>query len=64
MTLPLSNTKEVAAICRCEPPVSRRDYFAGLAMQGLIIGGASLSRVIEEAVKLADKLIRELDEKN
>ncbi len=46
------------------PDVSRRDYFAAMAMQGLLASRANLylADLAKDAVKTADFLIKELDE--
>ena len=41
--------------------ISTREYYAILALQGLLAGGQT-SEVARRAVELADKLIIELDE--
>lgn len=42
--------------------VSKREYFAGLAMQGLAeLNNISLEYIAERSVKLADALLKELE---
>lgn len=42
--------------------LSKREYFAGLAMQGMIANGRKNPRIVaEEAARYADKLLRELE---
>jgi hypothetical protein len=50
------------------PGLTKREYFAGLAMQGLAAFGngesyISLEKTPEEAVKMADALLAELEKK-
>jgi hypothetical protein len=42
--------------------LTKREYFAGLAMQGLLAGNAIFqSDIPENAVRLADKMLAELE---
>lgn len=43
------------------PGLSKREYFAGLAMQGLINNVNSDKFIAEAAVKLADELLKQLE---
>lgn len=43
--------------------LTKREYFAGLAMQGLINSVNSPSFIAEKAVKLADELLQKLENK-
>ena len=56
---------------RCNPPtqpndsaqsLTKREYFAGLAMQAYIPETAHLQTIIEDAVRTADALIAALNE--
>lgn len=42
--------------------LTKREYFAATAMQGLCAADADLEFLTEESVNLADKLIMELNE--
>lgn len=48
--------------------LTKREYFAGLAMQGLVIGGqihySRVNQLTSEAKKLADELLKQLEENN
>lgn len=48
-----------------EQGLSKREYFAGLAMQGILanpsITGASDDTVVRDAVTMADKLLKQLN---
>lgn len=51
---------------KAKPTISRRDFFAGMALQGLLsnIRGAKITykMVVEESVSYADAMIEELGE--
>lgn len=41
--------------------LTKREYFAGLALQGIITNGSRYNDFAKTAVELADKLLAELD---
>ncbi len=43
--------------------LTKREYFAAIALQGLLTHDHSHTSVIQQAVKLADMMIEELDKK-
>ena len=51
--------------------LTKREYFAGLAMQGLltrtdgnpVVGISESERIVSESVIMADKLLKQLEEK-
>lgn len=43
--------------------LTKREYFAGLAMQGAMMSNYSVNMIAETAVKMADALLKELDKK-
>lgn len=47
-----------------EPGLTKREYFAAMAMQGLLAGGgaAPVDEFIDDAIKCADRLITKLSE--
>lgn len=51
--------------CTLEDGLTKREYFAAMALQGLLSGGKHLTRTVAfQAVKLADEIINELNVKN
>ena len=48
--------------CNLEDGLTKREYFAGLAMQGILADGQTgkLKLIAEDAVKVADALLEEL----
>ena len=47
---------------KVSPGLTKREYFAGLAMQGLIAHGYGLIQGPELAVEYADALLKELEQ--
>jgi hypothetical protein len=50
----------------CQPGLTKREYFAGLAMQGILSGlprplEAHRKTVSEKAIQLADELLKQLE---
>jgi hypothetical protein len=41
--------------------LTKREYFAGLAMQGLILNGFSTGLTCGAAIELADELLKQLE---
>jgi predicted proteasome-type protease len=41
--------------------LTKREYFAGLAMQGTMTSSYSVNMIVEIAVKMADALLAELE---
>ncbi|WP_374464166.1 hypothetical protein [Chryseobacterium sp.] len=46
--------------------ITKREYFAGLAMQGLMANNnsCSITHIVEMSIKTADELLKQLDRKN
>lgn len=42
--------------------LTKREYFAGLAMQGLSLSGDTSSDIAKQSVDLADALLKQLEE--
>ena len=43
--------------------LTKREYFAGLAMQGMAMSDLKFEDIAHDSVKMADALIKELDKK-
>jgi hypothetical protein len=41
--------------------LTKREYFAGLAMQGLAASDSTYENIAHDSVKMADALLKELD---